>query len=71
MSNVDPLPGTEVPPQVILDKAADWEMTKCLVIGINEDGDLMFGGSSPDPGWVSWTLLRALKFMASWMPEEG
>jgi len=32
-------------PETILEKAKAWKMTRCLVIGWNENGEFVYGGS--------------------------
>lgn len=44
----------------ILDKAKSWGMIKCVVIGLDENGALKFGGSLSDAGEIM-IMLEAAK----------
>jgi len=62
MGEVLPFEGlttVEIPPAELLDKAKEWGMTKCLVIGVDVDGDLCFGGSFSDVPLINLLLDHA------------
>ena len=46
--NFEGLTTVETPPEEVLQAAKSWEMTKCIVIGIDVDNELCFGGSFSD-----------------------
>lgn len=40
----------------LLDAAKTWNMTKCIVVGVDEDDELCFGGSTSDVPMINWLL---------------
>lgn len=48
-----------IPPEELLEKAKGWGMVRCMVIGIDEDGDLAFGGSFSEISEMNLLLDRA------------
>ena len=52
-------------PENVLEKAKDWNMKECIVIGLDEDGDLTFGGTSCELR----DILHLLK-LAEWFVQE-
>ena len=50
-------------PESVLDKAKEWGMTRCMIVGSNENGDLVFGGSFADAGDMVLLLELAKKFV--------
>lgn len=48
------------PPEVVLEMAKSWGMEECLVIGLNNNSELMFGGSISDAGKIM-IILEAAK----------
>lgn len=51
------------PCESLLEKAKLWGMEKCLVIGIDEEGALLFGGSFWNEGESILMLERAKKII--------
>ena len=49
------------PPESVLEKAKDWDMGHCLVIGCLPDGELIWGGSTSDMQ-LALTLLERARF---------
>ena len=47
------------PPPEILEKAKDWGMSRCLIVGIDDDGEFHFGGSFSDAGEMVLLLEEA------------
>lgn len=45
---IDTTSTKDVLPSHILHKAKNWDMTKVLVLGVTEDGEVRFGGSFCD-----------------------
>lgn len=55
MADIHPFPGDTVadwPVDVALDKAKNWGMERCVIVGLDADGRLRFGGSTSDAGWM-------------------
>lgn len=64
-SKVVIFPGmTTVPdtPENILEKAKDWGMRECLVIGFDQEDNLTIGGSTCDTRDLVFLLTRAMWF---------
>ena len=62
--NVIPLFGLElhdVPIEDILEKAKLWDMKEGLVIGLNDKGELQFGGNTSDGAIIAWILQLGLQ----------
>lgn len=51
------------PPEKILEHAAKWNMTKCLVLGVTETDEFIFGGSTSDLKDMLWIVSRALWYI--------
>ena len=47
----------------ILEKAKDWGMKDCLVMGVDENDDLMFGGNTSETADIYWILTRVRLFI--------
>ena len=47
------------PPNQILEKAKDWDLARVLVVGANEAGDLVWGGSFSEAEDILWLLEMA------------
>lgn len=45
---IDTTSTADIPPSQILHKAMNWDMTKVLVLGVKEDGEVYLGGSFCD-----------------------
>ena len=56
------------PPAGLLEKAKDWGMVRCLVIGTHEDGSLAIGGSFSDVGEMLLLLERAKRDVLAGVP---
>lgn len=56
--NVHIMPNTDVDPEVILSKAREWGLKEVLVLGWDEDDNLVLGGSTVELRDIVW-LLRA------------
>ena len=61
----------EVSTTEMLEAAMKWEMTKCVVVGINEDGELCFGGSFSDISLINLLLDRAKQCVLSDDMDDG
>lgn len=59
----------EIPPEELLDAAKSWEMTKCMVLGIDVDGELCFGGSFSDVPLMNLLLDHAKRYVIE--TEDG
>lgn len=62
MSKVIQFPGetcADWPADVVLEKAKDWGMEHCVVLGLDKDGKLQFGGSTSDSGTIMMMLEAA------------
>ena len=46
----------KIPPAELLEKAKDWEMDTCVVLGWTEDGELKFGGSFSNVAEIYYML---------------
>lgn len=46
-------------PVFLIDKARDWDMEHCLIVGQTHDGDLRFGATTSDTAEVLLLLERA------------
>jgi len=72
--NVIPLFGLElhdVPIEDILEKAKSWDMKEGLIIGLNDKGELQFGGNISDGATVSWILQLGLQqILTSYLGRE-
>lgn len=55
---IDTTSTADVPASHILHKAMNWDMTKVLVLGVNEDGEVYLGGSFSDDDEIR-ALLKA------------
>ena len=55
---IDTTSTKDIPVSQVLHKAKNWDMTKVLVLGANEDGEVQFGGSFSDDDEVR-ALLKA------------
>ena len=51
----------EIPPADQLEKAKSWGMTKCIVIGTDDEGEFYCGGSFSDSAQIYWLLGLARK----------
>lgn len=51
------------PPESLLEKAKLWGMDKCVVIGTNENDELIFGGSFSGEADILFLVMRALWFI--------
>jgi len=49
----------EVSPSEVLKMAEQWGMTRCIIIGEDDDGLMMFGGSFSDTALINLLLDRA------------
>lgn len=45
--------------EYLMDKARDWDMEHCLIVGQTADGDLRFGATTSDTAEVLLLLERA------------
>lgn len=58
--NVIPMRGlvttVEEPPETHLEKAKAWKMTRCVVIGEDENGDFVWGASFSETPIINWLL---------------
>jgi FMN phosphatase YigB (HAD superfamily) len=61
--NIGILTDSDDTPQNILEKAKEWGMKACVIIGEDENGKLRFGGSHNDPRLISWLLTQAQWFV--------
>ncbi len=50
-------------PENILEKAKSWGMKHCVIIGMDENDELLFGGSSNDEKLILWYIMNALWFI--------
>lgn len=55
----DGITTVEIPVEDILEKAKNWEMIKCIVVGIDADNELCFGGSFSDTPLINLLLDHA------------
>lgn len=55
----DGITTVEIPVSELLDKAKSWKMTKCLVVGIDMNNELCFGGSFSDTPLINLLLDHA------------
>jgi hypothetical protein len=53
----------DTPVDDVFDKARGWGMTKCVVVGVNEDGELCFGGSTSDVALINLLLDQAKRII--------
>ena len=70
--NVIHIPGIAVAsesPDVVLEKAKSWEMEHCLVVGHDDAGDLMFGGTTGDLEKIITLLERAKHWVFTEMDD--
>ena len=44
------------PPNDVLEKAKAWSLERVIVVGANEKGDLIIGGSFGEPEGILWLL---------------
>lgn len=49
----------DIPVDDLLEKAVDWQMEKALIIGVDEDDRLCFGGSFSDVALINLLLDKA------------
>lgn len=58
--NVVPMRGlittVDEPPAQVLEKAKDWGMKRCVVLGEGQDGRLVWGASFSDAETINWLL---------------
>lgn len=57
--NVLPFTGATTvpePPEQILEKAKAWNMRRCIVVGEDENGELVWGGSFSEADGINWLL---------------
>lgn len=73
--NVVQWPGitnADITPDYLMDKAREWDMEHCLVIGHTESGELRFGGTTCDTAGVLLLLERArISLMAEVAREDA
>lgn len=50
-------------PESVLDKAKEWGMEKCIIVGYSPEGRMIFGGSFCEPGEIVLLLELAKKFV--------
>jgi hypothetical protein len=51
----------DLPPEKVLNKAADVKFLDVVILGFDEEGDFYFAASSADGGDVLWLLEMAKK----------
>lgn len=59
MAEVVSFPGDTVadwPVDVALEKAKNWGMERCVIVGTDPDGNLRFGGSTSDIAYMNFVL---------------
>lgn len=44
------------PPEQFLEKAKAWKMRRCIVIGEDENGGLVWGGSFSEAATINWLI---------------
>lgn len=57
--NITQFPGITTAPEPAesaLEKAKDWRLENVLIVGCNEDGELIWGGNFSDVERMSWLL---------------
>ena len=43
-------------PEAILEIAKSWDMKRCIIVGEDSNGDLVFGGSFSESDKMNWLL---------------
>lgn len=57
------------PANQILEKAKDWDLDRCLVVGTDQEGKLVFGGNESDLGTMLLILERAKHYLMTEMDD--
>lgn len=66
MGNIVQFPGNTCIPESaesFLNKAKEWEADSCIVIGLNKNEELLFGGNLSEVGEIILLLEMAKKFI--------
>jgi hypothetical protein len=56
-------PGKRVSPDAMLQKAQEWNLQSCVIVGFDKDGRLCIGSSESSMKEIFWTLHEGQRFM--------